>query len=227
MIIECSKCNSNVDGKIIGEHELGIVDGVPYKIAMLVCPVCKNVLLGESEMIQVGYDDWDWSGAGRLWPDPNQHIDPCIPANVRRALEDANKCFKAKVYSACAVMCGKAIEAVCVERTGARTLYDGLKKLKSQKEIDDRLYNWGEALRKERNIGAHANDEITSRADAQDILDFSIAICEYIFVLSEKYDEYIERKNKKAASKKKVAAKKKSVKKKSAIKKRAVKKKST
>jgi len=195
MIIECSTCDSKVDGKIVGEYELD-VGGAPYKIVMLVCPVCDNVLLGDFEVIQTGYEDWDWSNANRLWPDPDQYIDRSVPGIVRRALEDANRCFKAKVYSACAVMCGKAIEAVCVERTGARTLYEGLKKLKSQKEIDDRLFDWGDALRKERNIGAHATDEVTTRENAKDILDFSIAICEYIFVLSEKYDQYIERKKK-------------------------------
>ncbi len=59
----------------------------------------------------------------------------------------------------------------------------------------------GDALRKERNIGAHATGESVSRLDAQDVLDFAKAIAEYIYVMSAKFDEYQTRKAKLGATK--------------------------
>jgi len=91
-------------------------------------------------------------------------------------------------------MCGKAIEAICVDKTGEKTLHKGIIKLKELGIIDNQLYEWGEALRKERNIGAHATDDRICEQDASDILDFSIAITDYIYILSLKFDEYKKRK---------------------------------
>ena len=51
-------------------------------------------------------------------------------------------------------------------------------------------------MRKERNIGAHAIETEIKRQDATDILDFAVAICEYIYVLTDKYNAYLARKKK-------------------------------
>ena len=70
----------------------------------------------------------------------------------------------------------------------------GLAQLKAKGIIDDRLFAWAEALRKERNIGAHASEQDTTRENAQDVIDFTIAIFDYVYTLSEKYDKYLARK---------------------------------
>jgi len=71
----------------------------------------------------------------------------------------------------------------------------GLAELKAKGVIDDRLHNWAEALRKERNIGAHASDSDITHEDASDVVDFTIAIFDYVYTLSEKYELYMNRKN--------------------------------
>ena len=91
-------------------------------------------------------------------------------------------------------MCGRAIEALCKERIKKKqTLEKGLKELKDKVIIDNRLFEWGEALRHRRNIGAHATGEDVSAEDAADLLDFSIAICDYVYVLSAKYEKFKQR----------------------------------
>ena len=140
----------------------------------------------------------------RVWPEPDEQLPGEVPRLIRVSIDDARKCFRAKVYAACAVMCGRALEAMCKEKTGQLILANGLKKLRTDNVIDDRLYQWGEALRKERNIGAHASDETISRADAQDILDFAIAIVEYVYVMSAKFEAYQQRKAKLATIKKSI-----------------------
>lgn len=49
-------------------------------------------------------------------------------------------------------------------------------------------------MRKERNIGAHAIETEIKRQDATDILYFAVAICEYLYVLTDKYNAYLARK---------------------------------
>lgn len=76
-----------------------------------------------------------------------------------------------------------------------RTLAKGLESLKKGGVIDTRLFEWGEALRKHRNLGAHATTERVSKADARDLLDFATAICDYVFVLNEKFERFRARQN--------------------------------
>jgi len=194
MLIECPHCEAKVDGRLIGEREYGATDEYdPCKYVFLECPICQQPLLGVCEST-IEYTIGRRGTAGktvwllpqRVWPLPLPHEsnDPSIPQIVRTSLDDARKCFHAKVYTACAVMCGRALEAICKEKTSELTLARGLQKLKSTNQIDNRLFDWGEALRKERNIGAHASEETVSRLDAQDILDFANAITEYIYIMA-------------------------------------------
>ncbi|MEE8136534.1 MAG: DUF4145 domain-containing protein, partial [Thermodesulfobacteriota bacterium] len=70
-------------------------------------------------------------------------------------------------------MSGQALEGVCVHhKTKKKTIAAGLTELKDKEIIDKRLYEWGEEIRKHRNIGAHANEDRISRDDAKDVLDF-------------------------------------------------------
>lgn len=70
----------------------------------------------------------------------------------------------------------------------------GLKELRDKGVIDARLYDWAEVLRQERNIGAHAVDEDISKANAEDVLDFTVAIYDYVYTLHDKYQKFMMRK---------------------------------
>ncbi len=152
MIIECDTCKVKVDAKELGSH---LYDGRRKRIALCLCPVCETVLLGESQSTfeETGY--YDFAPAIRLWPQPYTALDSAIPEPVRRSIEDTRKCYQAGVYSAAAVMCGRALEYITVEKTGEKTLYKGLCVLREKNQIDDRLLSWAEILCKERNMGAH------------------------------------------------------------------------
>jgi len=199
MIIECPHCESKVDGTIKGEHESynPEEDPYPFKAVLLKCPVCNNALLGGSDHIQTGPTTSEWSDLTRLWPQQDSYIAWEIPAIARNSLIEARLCFKAKAYSACAVMSGRTLEGVCQHHsTKSKILATALNELKDRGVIDDRLYQWGEELRKHRNIGAHATEENISKDDAKDLLDFAQAICDYVFVLSARFNQFMERKKK-------------------------------
>ena len=193
MITECPHCESKVDCNEKGavDIDLEFTGGAPARVVLLECKVCRNALLGMSEIIQVGEDEWDWATASRLWPEPESEVDWEIPEIARNSLVEAQICFKARAYSACAVMCGRAIEGICKHHNPSiRTLAAGLKQLRDDAVIDNRLYEWGEALRENRNLGAHATTEKVTKDDARDLLDFSVAICEYVFVLNAKWERF-------------------------------------
>ena len=69
-------------------------------------------------------------------------------------------------------------------------LGEGIQKLKEGKHIDDRLFDWSQQLRAFRNIAAHPEDEVISRQDAEDLQAFVYAIIEYIYDLTDRYEEF-------------------------------------
>jgi hypothetical protein len=199
MIIECPYCECKVDGLVKGEHESfdPNEDPCPFKAILVQCPVCNNALLGGSEYVQVGKNQYIWSSLSRLWPEQESYVASDIPKIARNSLIEARICYKAKAYTASVVMSGRTLEAVCKHHSAKnKNLADGLKELKENGIIDDRLFKWGQELRKHRNIGAHATDQKISKEDAKDLLDFVNAICEYIFVLTERFNKFMERKSK-------------------------------
>jgi hypothetical protein len=204
MIIECPYCEAKVDGKIIGEHvSYSEDDPFPFKAVLLECPACKESLLGYKELIQVGFEQEEWvTGDNRLWPQPKNSNRWLLPEIVGDSLEEADKCYNARAYSACVVMCGRSLEGLCQHfETKSKTIAGGIKELLERKIIDDRLFQWGEALRQQRNLGAHASGEKITKEDARDILDFANAINEYVFVLSKKFDEFLKRQERKSEGK--------------------------
>ncbi len=199
MIIDCFYCESKVDAAVKGEVEVQDENNqLPFKTVLVECPMCHNALIGISEFLQTGLERFEWDKLTRVFPERESSFDWGIPEIARNSLIEANICYKAKAFSACAVMCGRTIEGVCKHHFPKnKTLAAGLKELKKAGIIDERLFHWGDELRKHRNIGAHATTEKISKEDAKDLLDFSTTICDYIFVLNEKFNRFKER-NKKA-----------------------------
>lgn len=193
-IIECPTCESKVTAKIIAIKEDQEEYGPPARILFLECPFCNRALLGYSEMEQIDFDEWEFSSPNRLWPYPKSSLSLKLPESVRSSIEEAKLCFNARAYSASVVMCGRALESICKEHSIKNwKLQKGLLELKQLGIIDGRLFDWGEELRKSRNIGAHANDEKITKEDASDILDFTVAISDYVYVLSDKYKSFKDR----------------------------------
>jgi hypothetical protein len=97
-------------------------------------------------------------------------------------------------------MSGRALEAIGrhfnPNETKPLMLAAGLQKLYEAKVIDSRLHEWGRALAQERNLAAHASGTHFKREDAEDIFKFSTSICEYVFVLSRQFEDFMKRRKK-------------------------------
>jgi hypothetical protein len=199
VIIECSYCEARVDAKVIAEHRDPYnpdEEPGPFRAVLLECPNCKNALLA-GQILEYFEKGSTWDEPTRLWPTPEKFLSHHIPEIVRTSLEEANLCFKARAYAACVVMCGRSLEGVCRHhKTKSQYLGGGLKELRERDLIDGRLFQWAQELQKSRNLSAHATGEKVSKQDAQDLLDFTNAICDYLFVLTAKFDAFIARRKK-------------------------------
>ena len=96
-------------------------------------------------------------------------------------------------------MCGRALEGICRHfETKSPYLSGGLKELLDREIIDKRLYQWSQELQRQRNLAAHASEEKVSQDDATALLEFVTSICDYVFVLSAKFEEFMKRKTAKS-----------------------------
>lgn len=197
--VDCPRCEARVKAEVVRTEVVRDSDTeIPdYRISLARCPGCHEPLVTREEC--VGIAEWDgdldkYGSASRLWPDPVRDAHRAIPPIVQVSLDEAYRCHRAGAHTACAVMCGRALEGVCVHFGLKTMLAKGLSELRAKGLIDDRLFNWGEQLRKHRNAAAHATEEKISREDAIDLLEFVSAICDYIFVLTARFDAFMARK---------------------------------
>lgn len=205
MLIECHKCKARVDAEVIAKYDDLEFDTT--RTFLLKCPSCAIALIGESEE---DYRDGQrvWSELVRAYPKPRKPLGADIPTIVRKSIDEAEKCMQVGAFLAATAMCGRAIEAIC-RHYGTRDTYlgAGLKELKDKGLIDARLYQWSEELRDQRNDAAHATDAVISAQDADDVLSFTYAIIDYVFLLTQKFEQFQQRKKAREAEKKNAATK--------------------
>ncbi len=188
MIVECPRCEAKVDAKVVGEHACSDDDPIDFTCYLMECPNCHTTLLAGR------YDTGDDDPPTRLWPKPEVYISLEIPEIIRNSMEEARVCFKAAAYNASTVMAGRALEGIC-RHFGTKKTYlgPGIRELHERGLIDSRLARWAGALQQARNLSAHASGERVSKQDAADLLAFLNAICEYVFVLTKKFEDYMRR----------------------------------
>jgi Domain of unknown function (DUF4145) len=218
LTVECPYCDARVDAKEIATYQFPSKEQVdecrddwpdeedldvdvdmgdivwPYRATLLVCIACNQVLLAYQESGSSCHVGQRWSEPKRVYP-PEQALDlPVqIPEGIRKSLEEAKRCLKAKAYPATAVMCGRAVEGLCRHFNAGAYLGSGLSELKTRGIIDGVILQWGEELQRHRNIGAHAGEASINKDDAVDLFEFAFAICQYVFVFGEKFRKFKER----------------------------------
>lgn len=227
-IIDCPICNVKVAAIKTGFAELSDYNeaaGEPYHIRVLSgnCPVCGTILVGETEQVDFeGYNAYKdrWSDIVRVYPQPAKTFySSRIPKVVRDSLNEADRALQSGANIAACVMFGRALEAVCRDVIYISTppglvtdeavklkkvmLDQGIEKLKEMKVIDERLYDWSQQLKAFRNLAAHPEDISISREDANDLQVFVYAIVEYIYDLTDRYDEFKARIEKREKNKRK------------------------
>ena len=223
-IVDCPTCKAKVAAQ---EHGRLSTDGYMDRetgdlsygviISLGKCPKCRSILVGESQQIAIeNYDSAydEWADPIRVYPDPPKTFRSTrIPKNVSDSISEGMKSLQASANVAACVMFGRALEAICRDLLEPKAetppasppappkrhimLGEGLRKLKEKGLIDQRLLDWSQELHAFRNIAAHPTDITISREEADDLRSFVFAIVEYIYDLTDRYNEFKERQAKK------------------------------
>ncbi|HEV2628535.1 MAG TPA: DUF4145 domain-containing protein [Pseudolabrys sp.] len=217
-IIDCPICRAKV-----GAEEKGRLDhvefdedaGEPYGERILIgtCPSCGTSLVGRAA--QNEFEGWDgsqestYSDVVRIYPKPPKaFLSHRIPRTLNESLIEADRSFQAGANIAACVMLGRSLEALCrdvlepaagtgeekpVKPKKRMMLAEGIRELHARKIIDDRLLDWSQQLHAFRNLAAHPEDITISRQDAEDLQAFVYAITEYVYDLTDRYNEFKQR----------------------------------
>jgi hypothetical protein len=216
-IVDCPICKAKVAAIETGRAERRYYDdedNQPYCMRLYVgkCPRCETLLAGESQQIHFKNFDSEYdefSDVVRIYPNPPKTFSSHrIPRIATESLLEAERCLQANAPIAACAMLGRAFEALCrdilkLEETAATDpkkkpkpimLAEGIRQLKDKNVIDERLYNWSQELHAFRNLAAHPDEESSiSREDAQDLQAFVFAITEYVYDLTDRYNDFKER----------------------------------
>jgi HEPN domain-containing protein len=196
-----------VDAEDVASAEYVERNGAPARAVLAICPSCGRPMLVARELgIERRQDakgeEPRRSGIRESVPPVERGAHPRIPDSIRMCLEEARRCLEHGCYFASAVMCRRTIEALCKRRSAkGKDLAACLKELHQAKVIDDRLNEWAEALRVEGSLAAHDPDATFSRQDAEELIEFSEAIVEYVFVFSDRFAAFKARRAKAATAK--------------------------
>jgi hypothetical protein len=223
-IIDCPCCEAKVAAERHGHIDrTDWYEGHPSGERILIgkCPSCGLSLVGRAEQIAFKnyyycYSDYDVFGdVVRIYPSPPKvFTSRRIPRALTRSLLEADRSFQAGANIAACVMLGRALEALCrnllqekvePKDTGGASakpkkplmLGNGIKELRERKIIDDRLYDWSLSLHAMRNLAAHPEDISVSRQDVEDMQAFVNAVTEYVYDLTDRYNEFKEREEQK------------------------------
>ena len=190
MLVECTACKAFVDGELIADYvHFEEESDTTGKYSFLKCPRCSRPFI----MLQIDYGP-EWDKPSRLYPPAEIDINQAIPNSLRMSYSEARACFKAKAYTATVIMCRKTLEGIAKEnKITTRSLAAALKKMKDAEIIENKLYEWADALRISGNEAAHEVNSKVSHQDAKDILEFTHALLEYVFTFQEKFEQFKKR----------------------------------
>ena len=190
MLVECQNCEAIVDGEVIASYEdYESASDMNGKYSFLKCPRCARPFI----MLQVD-EGAGWDMPARIYPAIEKGVSPAIPSSIALTYLEAQTCFRAKAYTATAIMCRKTLEGIAEEhKITVRNLASALKEMRDKGIIESRLYEWADALRISGNEAAHGVSITISPQDAKDILEFTNALLEYVFTFQDRFQQFKKR----------------------------------
>jgi len=195
MLVECPHCVIVFESKILAEYILeNPADWVDAtRFAFTRCVKCDGPILTKQER-EVDFEGIYWGNTKNLYPHTDFHINPIIPDKLRDTLIEAIQCYRSKSYTATTIMCRRAIEGFCtLKGITEKNLSLSIIKLKTEGIINDQLFEWANELRLLGNEAAHNIDVTSSNTDAQDTLDFTIAILDFTYSFKDKFEKFKNR----------------------------------
>lgn len=194
-IIQCHVCDRATIANLRGRYDVDFKkapEGEFNASYLLVsCGRC-----GAPQLLSMDIFDAEDDLLQVVWPkEPAGNLNSAIPRPLIREMLQAHSCFKAKAYTATAVMVRRTLEGLCAEQgtTPNKPLFHGLGELRDSGRIEGRLFDWAQALRAIGNQGAHFSTTPVKREDAADALALAEALLDYVYVFTARYAEFEQR----------------------------------
>jgi hypothetical protein len=199
----CPTCNILVEAKVIarglGKYRSDAVSpidevdceyhGDHYSVA--ICRRCNGPFLVREGLFGVPGEFETVTEEVVLYPVAGGPKIEGLPDSIGRAVAQAHRSYTTASYDACAVMCRRALEALCKTLSAkGRDLARRLADLEAHGRIDSRLLSWAHGVRLVGNEGAHDVDAAVTAEDARDILEFTDALLMYVFTLDTKFRSF-------------------------------------
>jgi Domain of unknown function (DUF4145) len=193
MHAHCKDCNKKVDGVMHGSYSYhDSADGPPRKITLLNCPRCQHAIV--TEEIEQWHDMW--STPKTVYPIELSGLSEEIPEVLRNSFNEATSCFNARSFNASAIMCRRTLEGLCSELgIKGHNLNQSLNTLAHEGFIEGSITEWADALRIAGNEAAHDVSCNISSLDAQNILEFTEALLDYVYVFKRKFEAFKKRRD--------------------------------
>lgn len=195
LIVECSECRQYVQARPAGSYTRQFDGRQPeWRYTLMACTSCRSPILIKQTNIGNMAEGDKWDTPYVVFPLADSRVNPNAPPTIRAAFEEAVSCYRAAAYTASAIMCRKTIEGVCAEHgIDERNLSASLKRMKETGLIDDRLFEWSDALRTVGNEAAHGVGVAISQPDAKDTLEFANAILDSMFSYRDRFEAFKRR----------------------------------
>lgn len=207
----CPTCNILVEARVIargfGQYRSDAVSSVDeadceyfgdhYSVA--ICRRCNSPFLVREARFGVPGEFATVTNEVVLYPPACEPRIEGLPDSICRSVTQAHRSFATASYDACAVMCRRALEALCKSLAAkGRDLARQLADLEAQGRIDSRLLNWAHGVRLVGNEAAHDVDATVTAEDARDILEFTEALLMYVYTLDSKFRSFQSRRKSRA-----------------------------
>lgn len=201
--VYCPNCNIFVEAKVIahgfGENRIDAVNpldeidseyhGAYYSVAL--CRRCDGPFLVRETLYGVPGEFEAVTDEVVLYPVSAGPKLEGLPDSIARSMTQAHRSYSTSSYDACAVMCRRALEALCKTLfANGRDLARRLADLKATGRIDERLLEWAHGVRLVGNEAAHDVETAVTAEDARDILEFTEALLTYVFTLDAKFRSF-------------------------------------
>lgn len=200
--VNCPSCEVIVSAEVVKSYEVRDEFGSERTVHfMLRCPQCSGPFLCREYGLNVGADiGWTSEDFIVLYP-AALTLDASVPKLIADSFNEGERCYGARSFTACAIMCRRTLEGICAHHNvQGSNLARKLERLKNDGVIEQRLFEWADSLRMVGNEAAHDVTSTVSKEDARDLLDFTRALVEYIFTFTESFRKFQERRAKRHES---------------------------
>jgi hypothetical protein len=202
----CPECNIQTEARVIAHgtggfksaalNPIDAVDAEYHHVILYIalCRRCESPFLVKQSIYEIPGECETVTSEEVLYPVASRLALEGVLEPVRRAYDQALRCYSTSSFDASALMCRRCLEALC-KALGATNgpLQAKLESLFKQQVIDSRLIEWAHGIRVVGNEAAHDTEAELSKEDARDSLDFTEALLMYVFALNNRFAAFTAR----------------------------------